>query len=214
MCALPAWGAPFAVQLGDTRVVLDAPPGYTDTTFTGSPRLQELAESLTSASNRILLFALSDADLRRFSVGDPPEFRRYMLVATPRTMERERVSPSAFQRLADEALPAFQPPPAGTDIARHLEGQPVGAGVPLAELLRQPTAVSLVLGTRLEPTKVPRMFGAEERQNFMLTTSTLLHLRGKALSLSVFSLYHSPEDAAWIRSVTEGWAEQLQRLNR
>src|SRR6267378_4739945 len=41
--------APFAIQLGDTRLGLDAPPGFTDSGFTGSPRLQELAESLTSA---------------------------------------------------------------------------------------------------------------------------------------------------------------------
>lgn len=195
-------------------MVLDAPPGYADTTFTGSPRLQELAESLTSASNRILLFAVSDADLRRFSVGDPPEFRRYMLVATPRTLERERLSPAAFKRLAEESLPALAPLPEGTDIGKHLESRPVGAPTPLAELLRQPAAVSLLVGTRLEPTKVPRMFGSDERQNFMLASSTLLHVRGKALNLSVFSMLHSPDDAAWVRSVTASWIEQLQRLNR
>jgi hypothetical protein len=70
--------APFAVQLGDARIVLDPPPGFSDTLQTGSPRLQELSESLTSASNRILLFAISDADLRRFGVGDSLELRRYM----------------------------------------------------------------------------------------------------------------------------------------
>ena len=47
------------MQVGESRIGLDAPPGFADTAFTGSPRLQELAESLTSASNRILLFAIS-----------------------------------------------------------------------------------------------------------------------------------------------------------
>ena len=65
--ALECAAAPFAVQLGDIRIGLDAPPGFTDTGFTGSPRLQELAETLTPASNRILLFAISDTDLRRFT---------------------------------------------------------------------------------------------------------------------------------------------------
>src|SRR3954469_10643223 len=85
--------APFAVQLGDTRLGLDAPPGFSDTGFTGSPRRQELAESLTSASNKILLFALSDADVRRFGQGDPPEAKRYMIVVTPKGMEHQRIAP-------------------------------------------------------------------------------------------------------------------------
>ena len=195
-------------------MVLDSPPGYADTTFTGSPRLQELAESLTSASNRILLFAISDADLRRFTLGEPPEFRRYMLVATPRTMEREHVAQAAFERMAEEALRGLRPPAGGGDIAQHLEAQPVGASTALAELRRDPAAVSVLRGTRLEPTRIPRMFGHDERQNFMLSSSTLMLVRGKVLNLSVFTLYDSADDAAWISSVTGRWIEQLQRLNR
>jgi hypothetical protein len=210
--AAPA--APFAASLGDARVVLDSPPGYADTTFTGSPRLQELAESLTSASNRILLFAISDADLRRFTLGDPPEFRRYMLVATPRTLEREHVAQRAFERMAEEALRGLHAPAEGGDIAQQLQAQPVGASMALAELRRDPAAVSLLRGTRLEPTRVPRMFGHDERQNFMLSSSTLMLVRGKVLNLSVFTLYDSADDAAWIRTVTGRWIEQLERLNR
>jgi hypothetical protein len=81
-----ALAAPFAVQVGEARLGLDAPPGFSDTTFTGSPRLQELAEAITSPSNRILLFALSDGDLRKFMQGDPPDFRRYMTAVTPREL--------------------------------------------------------------------------------------------------------------------------------
>lgn len=193
--------------------MLDAPAGYADTTFTGSPRLQELAESLTSASNRILLFAVSDADLRRFTVGDPPEFRRYMLVATPRVMERERIAPPAFQRMAEDALRGFRPLPESTDTLKHLEAQPVGQPSALAELRREPAVVSLLSGTRLPPTKIPRLFGEEERQNFMLSTSTLMLMRGKALNLSIFTMYESAEDAAWLRAITLRWIDELQRLN-
>ncbi|HVL36655.1 MAG TPA: hypothetical protein VM489_13375 [Burkholderiales bacterium] len=214
-CALgSAAAAPFGVQLGDARLVLDSPPGFADTTFTGSPRLQELAEALTSASNRILLFAISDADLRRFSQGDPPEFRRYMLVATPRVYERERLPPGAFQRLAEDALRGFTPPPPETDVARHLESQPVGLSTALVQIRRDPDVLSLLYGTRLEPTKMPRFLGTDIRQNYVLASSTLLLVRGKALALSVFSLYESPDDAAWIRAVTERWIAELQRMNR
>ncbi len=87
-----ASAAPFAVQLGDARIGLDTPPGFTDVQATGSPRLLELAEALTSASNRIILFALEDIDVRRFTVGDTPELRRYCLVVTPKPFEGVRVT--------------------------------------------------------------------------------------------------------------------------
>src|SRR5256885_6671288 len=99
-----AVAAPFAIQLGDTRLGLDAPPGFSDTVFTGSPRLQELAESLTSASNRILMFAVTDADLRRFTVGDQIEAKRYMLAITPRGLERERITAKVFGAFVNDSL--------------------------------------------------------------------------------------------------------------
>ena len=37
---MAAAAAPFAVQVGDTRLGLDAPPGFADTTSMGAPRLQ------------------------------------------------------------------------------------------------------------------------------------------------------------------------------
>lgn len=194
--------------------MLDAPAGYADTTFTGSPRLQELGQSLTSASNRILLFAISDADLRRFSVGDPPEFRRYMLVATPKAMERGRIAEQDFQRMAQEASRGVRAVPEPADVTQHLESQPVGLPAPLVELRRDAAVVSVLQGTRLEPTRIPRLFGSDERQNFALSSSTLMLVRGKALNVSVFTLYQSPDDAAWIRAVTKGWVDQLQRLNQ
>jgi hypothetical protein len=209
-----AAAAPFAVQIGEARVVLDAPAGFTETTFTGSPRLQEIGEALTSASNRILLFAISDADLRRFTQGDPPEFRRYMLVATPRVTEHERLGAREFGRLVQDALREFRPPAPDTEFVKHLGGQPVGASSALAELRRSADVLALIYGTRLPPTKIPRLFGSDLRENFMLTSSTLMLLRGKALALSVFTLYDTADDAAWLRAVTERWIEDLQRLNQ
>src|SRR5919205_3631376 len=111
-----ASGAPFAAQLGDARVALDTPPGFSDVQMTGSPRLLELAEQLTSASNRILLFALEDIDVRRFTVGDAPELRRYCLVVTPKPYETARVSQAAFRQLvADATRDVGQPIASGVD---------------------------------------------------------------------------------------------------
>src|SRR5690242_15012238 len=100
LASTAAIAAPFAVQLGDARVALDTPPGFSDVQMTGSPRLLELAEALTSASNRILLFGLEDADVRRFNVGDAPVLRRYVIAVTPKGLETARVTLAAFHTLA------------------------------------------------------------------------------------------------------------------
>ena len=48
---------------------------------------------------------------------------------------------------------------------------------------------------------------------YVLTTTTLLLIRGKAINLGVFGAYDSPQDLEWIRAITVRWIEELQRLN-
>jgi hypothetical protein len=204
--------APFAATVGDARIALDAPPGFADTSFTGSPRLQELGESLTSASNRILLFAISDADLRRFMGGDQMEARRYMVVVTPRVLERERMSSAAFATFVDDTLRALgNPPPPGTDLRKYLDARE-GTQLVLAELRREPDAVSILQGIRF-PTPPRPAFAEERPPQYALSTTSLLVLRGKAVSLTVHALYDTPADLDWIRGATLRWIDDLKRLN-
>jgi hypothetical protein len=205
--------SPFTVQLGDTRVALDGPPGYSDASATGSPRMIELAESLTSASNRILLFGISDADLRRFTVGESPEFRRYMIAVTPKGLEYERITAAAFAVYVSDTLKGLGdvPPAAAADPVKYLEAQEVGRPSPIVELKRDAGEVSLLVGTRLPPVE-GGMFKAD-KQRFMLSSTTLLLLRGKALNLQMFTLYESPADMEWMRTTTARWIEELRRLN-
>ena len=202
-----AVSAPFAVQVGEARIGLDAPPGYADTTATGSPRLFELGEQLTSASNRILLFAVSDADLRRFTLGEQLELRRYMVVVTPRALERERVTEGMFKQFIGDVLTGGGAPAAGTDYPKHLDSQPVGATTVLAELRKEPDLVSVVQGAR---TKAGGFFKSAE---YMLQSTTMMLVRGKALTLSIFTRYEDPADVEWIRSATLRWIDDLKRLN-
>jgi hypothetical protein len=205
--SIQCWAAPFAVQLGETRVALDAPPGFSDTLQTGSPRLLELSESLTSASNRILLFAISDADLRRFTVGDSLELRRYMIVVTGRGMERERLSESAFRELAGESARSLGPVPGVTDYVDYLDSRPFGATSLLADLRKDADAVSVLQGMRAKGS------GMFSRAQYFLSTTSLLLVRGKALSLSVHTRYDDPADLEWIRLTTTRWIDELKRLN-
>lgn len=201
----PAWGAPFAVRLGAERVVLDAPPGFADTLDLASPRLQELAEALTSASNRILLFALTDADLRRFAQGDTPELRRYLLVATPRAMERERVGLSRFRDFVGDSVRSLGTPSQPADLRKFLDAQPLGRAALIAELRRTPQALSMLLGTRLA--------GQDGKSVYLLSTTTLLLMQAKALNVSAYTGYNNDADADWLRDTTLRWIDELQRLN-
>ena len=202
-----AAAAPFAVQVGDARIGLDAPPGFSDTTFAGSPRLQELGESLTSASNRILLFAISDGDLRRFTLGDPLELRRYMVAVTPRGSERERMTPEAFKAFSGDSLRKLGQVPAEKDFLKILEARPTDTPSLLAELRREADVTTVLQGMR---SKGPGLFGGSK---YFLSTSTLLLLRGKALNLSVFTEYADAADLEWIGTTTARWIEELKRLN-
>ena len=206
--SLQCAAAPFAVQVGETRIGLDAPPGFADTGFTGSPRLMELAEALTPASNKILLFAISDADLRRFTLGDTPELRRYMIAVTPKGLERERVSPAAFGAFVRDSLAALGSPPAAGDLQKYLDSQPPGKTSLLAELRRDPDVVSVLQGTR-----APAQRRSSEAPQYALSTTTLLLLRGKALNLSVYTLYENAADLDWVRATTARWVDEIARLN-
>ncbi len=208
--ALNGVAAPFVVRLGAERVVLDTPVGFSDSLGLSSPRLQELAESQTSASNKLLLFAISDADLRRFMNGDTPEFRRYMIAVIPARIEHERLSAAQFAALVSDSQRDLGPPPAATDYVKHLDAQAPGGAHLLAELRNDPTVMSVLHGTRLPAPEGQR----DARPKYLLSTTTLLRLRAKALTLSVFSGFDSPADLDWIRSVTLRWAQDLQRLNR
>lgn len=210
-CALNAAAAPFVVRLGVERIVLDAPPGFSDSLGLASPRLQELAESQTSASNRILLFAITDTDLRRFMSGDRPDFRRYLIAVIPGRLAHERLSAAEFGALAGESLREMGAPPVGTDYLAVLDTPPRGQPRLLAELRKDPLVVSVLQGVRLPPQGDP---GQEKKPQYLFSTTTLLLLRGKALTLSVYTGHDGPADIDWLRAVTLRWVDELQRLNR
>jgi len=204
---------PFAVRVGAEKIVLDAPAGFSDTGDLASPRLQDLASTLTAASNRVLLFALSDADVRRFMQGDQLDARRYMVAATPKAAERESYGIAQFGAFAADSLRTLGKPAQPDDVLKYLEQQPIGRVNLLAELRRDPNAVSVLQGIRLPPLE-GASFWDKPRPQYQLSTTTLLLVRGKALQLSVFTLFAEPGDADWLRTVTQRWTDELLRLNR
>jgi len=209
---VPAGAAPIVVRLGSDRVVLDSPPGFSDTTDFASPRLIDFAESLTDASNRILLFAVTDADARRFTVGDQLELRRYMIVATPRATERGRTSRDEFASIVQGVTTALGAVPLAEDYMKYLQTKAAGPAHLLQIMRQEPQVASLMQGTMLP--RVETRENKDQPRVFRLSTTAMMLIGGKAVYLSIFSAYDSPADVAWIRNVTERWVEDLQRLNR
>lgn len=204
-----AFAAPFAAQVGDTKLALDTPPGFSDVQSTGSPRLLELAEQLTSASNRILIFALEDSDVRRFNVGDSPELRRYVIAVTPRELQTARVTLPAFHSLvADATRDLGKVPDPKVPLRTYLDAEPRRAKL-LAELRKDQDVVSLIQGARLPD----RSSSSRSEPRYLLSSTTLMLVRGKALNLALYTMHNGPEDVEWLRAATLRWIEELQQLN-
>lgn len=210
--SLQAAAAPFTASVGPERVVLDAIPGMADALPLGSPRLTELAESIASPSDRILLFALTDLDLRRFQQGDRIELRRYLLLVTPKALERERVGPEQFRALVGDLRRDIGRAGEAGDLRQTLDGLPEGR-IAALQLLRDTDRVySVMTGSRLPGAGGGGWFSRPASQ-YVLSTSTALTLRDRAFTLTVNTLFESPQDAEWLRLATERWVEVLQRLN-
>jgi len=200
--------APFAVQVGEMRLALDTPPGFADVQATGSPRLLELGESLTSASNKILLFALEDSDVRRFNVGDSPELRRYVIIVTPRDLQTARVTTAGFRSLVADAMRDLGAPPDPKIALRtYLDAEPRRPKL-LAELRKEQDVVSIMQGARLPDP--PR---SKSEPRYLLNSMTFMLIRGKALNLALYTMHNGPEDVDWLRAATLRWVEELQQLN-
>jgi hypothetical protein len=213
LLSLSCAAAPYTVRLGIEKIVLDAPPGFTDTTELASPRLQDLSETLTAASNRILLFALADADVRKFTLGEQLDARRYMIAVTPKGLERERLSPAQLAAYIADSVQNLGKPVKAPDLIRYLETQPIGRASLLAELKREPTIVSVLQATRLPVVPGKRFFDSDTPQ-YLVFTTTIFVVRGKAIQLAVYSLYDTPADIDWLKLTTDRWVDDLQRLNR
>lgn len=200
--------APFAVQVGEMKLALDTPSGFADVQATGSPRLLELGEQLTSATNKILLFALEDGDVRRFTVGDSPELRRYAIIVTPRDLQTARVTAAGFRSLVTDAMrDVGTPPDPKLALRTYLDAEPRRPKL-IAELRKEQDVVSIMQGARLPDP--PR---SKSEPRYLLNSVTFMLVRGKALNLSLYTLHGGPDDVEWLRAATLRWIEELQQLN-
>jgi hypothetical protein len=133
--------------------------------------------------------------------------RRYVVAATPRAMERDRMSEASFRQFATGEMRGLGKPPASADFPKHLDSHPIGATSFLSELRNDADAVALLQGTRIKDG------GWFRPSEYLLSSNALVLVRGKVLSLSLFTRYDDPADLEWIRATTARWIDELKRLN-
>jgi len=103
-------------------------------------------------------------------------------------------------------------PPQG-DLLQYLAKQPPGKSSVLAELRKDAAVFSVLQGTKL--ISPPAGFlSSEKPPQYVLSTTTLLLLRGKTLQLTAFTSLDSADDLDWLKTITERWIGELLRLNR
>lgn len=215
LVALECAATPFTVRLGTEKIVLDTPPGFSDTGDLASPRLNDLAATLTSASNRILLFALSDADFRKFTQGDQLDWNRYMIAVTPKGLENVRVTPEQFARFVADSVKGLGKAEKPADLIAYLDKQPEGKVNLLEEERPEPTVVTALQAGRLPP--LPgETFWQSGKPQYLFYTTTMFLVRGRALQLSVYLIVvgKGQPDLEWLRNITQRWREEILRLNK
>jgi hypothetical protein len=215
LVALQCAATPFTVRLGVEKIVLDTPPGFSDTGDLASPRLNDLAATLTSASNRILLFALSDADFRKFTQGDQLDWNRYMIAVTPKGLENVRVTPEQFARFVSDSVKGLGQAEKPADLIAFLDKQPEGKVNLLEEERPAPAVVTALQAGRLPP--LPgETFWQSGKPQYLFYTTTLFLVRGRALQLSVYLIVVGKEqpDLVWLKNTSQRWREEILRLNK
>jgi hypothetical protein len=95
---------------------------------------------------------------------------------------------------------------ASADLRAFLDTRPIGQPSLVRELRRTPLLVSVLIATRLPPR-------TESEPQYLLHTTTLMLVRGKALSVSTYTRYRDASDADWLLDATLRWTGELQRLN-
>jgi hypothetical protein len=129
-----------------------------------------------------------------------------VIAVTPKGLERERLTSATFKAFVAEALGGAGSAPESGDLTKYLDEQPRGRANRLAELRKDPDVASVLQGTRLPTARA-------DPPRYLVSTMTLMLVRGKALNLSVFSNYERAADLDWLRATTARWIDELQRLN-
>ena len=83
----------------------------------------------------------------------------------------------------------------------------------IEELKKEPETVSVLQATRLPEIPGEKFWNSSTPQ-YLVFTTTLMLVRGRALQLSGYAIYRQPADIDWLKDITQRWQDEIRRLNK
>lgn len=212
----------ITATVGDAKIMLVAPKGDFAQVTAEVPELARLGKEFTPPSNRLLAHFVRTSDLQPKTAGRNVVFTRYFLVQTSLKGESIAVDPGQFGRAKKifhaqqaEMLTKLDPPVAALAPridklkAAELAGLKPGDFLPAG--IYQDTERALSFGTlsRLQYTE-----GSYKAESLMLTVTTILLIKQKAIFLYTYARFNGPADLAWAKSTSLAWSNEILALNQ
>jgi hypothetical protein len=212
----------ITAQVGDAKIMLVAPKGDFAQVTSAVPELARLGQEFTPPTNRLLAHFVRTPDLQPKTASRNVVFTRYFLVQTSLKGEPIAVDPDQFGRAKKifhgqqaEMLAKLDPPVAalvprvGKLKAAELDGLKPGDFFPAGIFQDTDRALSFGTLSRLQYTE-----GKYKAESLMLTVTTILLIKQKAIFLYTYTKFNGPADLAWAKSTALAWSNEILALNQ
>lgn len=217
-------GGLWPANVGAARLMLPVPAGHVEATLV-APGLRQVAERFLPASNRLLAYFVSEAEIRTLSAEPESGLNRYFMVQTLRSLEGRDLSADDFAegrrfiraeytRLLPRAVASIQPHVDSVvrDL-RETQAPDLGA-VRIGELsglelfLDDEHAVGL-----LALTKVSVQAKGRTVDKPMVVASVTARVGRRLVYFYAYSAYRDGDDLEWARRQSREWLARALASN-
>jgi hypothetical protein len=212
--------ASYEANIGDQKLKLPIPPGYTEPS-SDMPGFRQMGESLTAKTNRLMALYVSLPDFRKAAVGGEPEMRQYFMVQTLRSMETTRFEPAMLDAakvmLKNQAATIFKMVESESQSTLDAYAKTIGDGqskIKLGEVQSlgvfddSPNSMTL-----LGLTKVQVLRDGVQNDITILFATNFLRLKDRVVYLYAYTRYEGKEDIEWAAESSKAWVTQALLMN-
>lgn len=217
------FGPPATYLIGGTPIVVPTPPNFLETSK-HSPEMWKRAQTFSTASTRVLAHYAPESELRTFEAGGEVRLGQYMYVQTPMRAENMTATQAQFDGLRTRvvALQADLASKLGSKVRNEVARASKEFGAQQGEHLNvkvgEIVPVSMdrndgkaLIYTTLTSVRESQNDAAHESN--ILTSSAMVLVKGKVLSLSINRIMKSPKDIQIVRSFASEWVAAIAAAN-
>lgn len=221
--AAPEFNGAAEYRIGDTIIFLPTPKGFVETS-SKSEALWRTAQLFGTESTRAIAHYVLASEFETYSQGIAVVFSDYAYVKTPRQWESISISQKQFDKLRVGTIDSLSSvlkstePRLSSEIERMLKGIPLQGGKPLA--LRVGSIVPVSINENRENffsytfiSTVESGTASDKSVNTWLATTGTCLIKGKAVILNTYRLFHGPSDLRESREYVNAWAHALLTRN-